>query len=45
MITNVTMMQYVTKFVTTAEQIAEAGIVNQDDLLSIMLLGSYRQNT
>jgi len=42
--TNITMTQHVTEFVT-AEQIAETGIVIQEDLLmSIMLLG-YRQNT
>jgi len=42
--TNMTMTkqtwQYVTEFVTKAEQIAETSIVTQDDLLSIMLLGS-----
>jgi len=37
---NMTMMQYVIEFVTKTEQIAEAGIVIQDDLLLIMLLGS-----
>jgi len=30
------MTQHVTEFVTMAEQIAEAGMVIQDDLLSIM---------
>jgi len=34
------MTQHVTEFVTKAEQIAKAGIVNQEDLLSMMLLGS-----
>jgi len=35
------MTQHVTEFVTKIdEQIAEAGIVIQDDLLSIMLLGT-----
>jgi len=38
--TNVTMKQHVTEFVTKAEQIVKAGIVIQDDMLSIMLLGS-----
>jgi len=30
--TNITVMQHVIEFVTKAEQIAEAGIVIQDDL-------------
>jgi len=34
------MTQHVIEFITKAEQVAEAGIVIQDDLLSIMLLGS-----
>jgi len=38
--TNITMTQHVTEFITKAEQIAEAGIVIQDDLLSIMLSSS-----
>jgi len=37
--TNITMTQHITEFITKAEQIAEAGIVIQNDLLSIMLLG------
>jgi len=45
MTTNTTMTQHITEFVTKAEQIAEAGMIIQDDLLSIMLFGYYRQNT
>jgi len=37
--TNIIITQYVTEYVAKAEQIAEAGIVIQNNLLSIMLLG------
>jgi len=36
--TNITMTQHITEFVTKAEQITD-GIIIQDDLLSIILLG------